>query len=75
MPRSTDNRKKRSYNLLMYEDDYDKIYSLSVQETRRTGVHVTKAAIIREAISRFLREIAKQECGKTERSAIVEGLQ
>lgn len=66
-------RKKRSYNLLLFQEDYDKIYSLSVQRTRESGQHVTKAQIIREAISRFLREIVKRENG-CQKSHTREGL-
>tara|TARA_B100000902_G_scaffold391133_1_gene441292 strand:- start:312 stop:530 length:219 start_codon:yes stop_codon:yes gene_type:complete len=54
-----DFRPKRPFNLMIYEDDLEKIYSLSVERTRELGFHVTKAAVIRKAISRFLKEIEK----------------
>jgi hypothetical protein len=57
MPRtSTDLRKKRSYNILIYEDDFDVIYKMAVDRTRKGGSHVSAAQIVREAIHKFLEE-------------------
>jgi len=51
-----DFKTKRSYNLLIDEDVLDTIYCISVRKTRELGRHVTKAEIIRGAISFWLRE-------------------
>ena len=44
----------RSYNLLIPEADLDKVYSISVKETRENGRHVTMAEIIRKAVRQYL---------------------
>ena len=51
-----DFKPKRAYNLLIDEDVLDTIYCISVRKTRELGRHVTKAEIIRTAISFWLRE-------------------
>ena len=57
MPRtSTDLRKKRSYNILIYEDDFDLLYKMAVDRTRKGGSHVSAAQIVREAINKFFEE-------------------
>ena len=57
MPRtSTDLRKKRSYNILIYEDDFEVLYKMAVDRTRKGGSHVSAAQIVREAINKFLEE-------------------
>jgi hypothetical protein len=57
MPRiskGTNLRKKRSYNVLIYEDDFDVLYKMAVDRTRKGGSHVSAAEIVREAIHKFL---------------------
>ena len=43
MPRtSTDLRKKRSYNILIYEDDFEVLYKMAVDRTRKGGGEINK---------------------------------
>jgi hypothetical protein len=44
----------RSYNLLIPKTDLDNVYSISVQQTRETGRHVTMAEVIRKAVRSYV---------------------
>jgi|TARA_B100000579_G_scaffold438017_1_gene470928 Arc/MetJ-type ribon-helix-helix transcriptional regulator len=44
----------RSYNLMIPQVDLDKVYNLSVKETREKGKHVTMAEVIRKAVRIYI---------------------
>jgi len=62
-----------TYCLLIDQDVLDVVYCISVKKTKELGKHVTKAAIIREAISFWLRE--KKHTAKVNISSSCENLQ
>tara|TARA_R100000742_G_C4226502_1_gene49013 strand:+ start:102 stop:302 length:201 start_codon:yes stop_codon:yes gene_type:complete len=64
-------RAKRTYNLLLDEEVYDVLGCISNRRSRELGTYVSKAAIIRTAISFYLR--AKRE-GKTVKPTIRKGV-
>jgi len=46
----------RSYNLMIPQIDLDKVYSISVKESKEKGKHVTMAEIIRKAVRNYINE-------------------
>lgn len=55
MPRpKTIGEPTRSYNLLIPQSDLDVVYSLSVEETKKRGRHVTMAEVIRKAVRSYI---------------------